>query len=345
MRTNNLFKKLVLFIFITTAAIAAVAQVKDTLFFLNKTLVIGELTRIRLGRIEFDADGIGNISVKYDKINTIRAAKHYFRIETVTDKVYYGTIDSSAIQGSIQIVTNNSRLEMPVASISTLAYYGSDWKTKLSGDVGAGYTFTKSSNIGRLNMNTNVRYHTKHTEALLSGNAIVTKDSTKVYRERENLQLAFNYYLSSRWYAAGLVSYQRNRELGLKSRWQQGLGIGYKYITSSNNQGTAGTGLVLNQEKSFVNNQNVLVEWLLQTNYTLFSFSKPNLTISTSQIFYVNLSQKGRIRWDGDLSINWELVSDLSLKTSFYHNYDKKSPATLLPRLDYGFVAGLSYEF
>lgn len=345
MRTNNLFKKLVLFIFITAAAFSAAAQVKDTLFFLNKTLVIGELTRIRLGRIEFDADGIGNISVKYDKINTIRAAKHYFRIETVTDKVYYGTIDSSAKPGRIQIITTNGNVEVAVAGISTLAYYGSDWKTKLSGDIGAGYTFTKSSNIGRLNMNMNVRYRTKHTESLLSGNAIVTKDSIKVYRERENLQLAFNYYLSSRWYAAGLVSYQRNRELGLKSRWQQGLGIGYKYITSSNNQGTAGTGLVLNQEKSFVNNQNVLVEWLLQTNYTLFSFSKPNLTISTSQIFYVNLSQKGRIRWDGDLSINWELVSDLSLKTSFYHNYDKKSPATLLPRLDYGFVAGLSYEF
>ena len=102
---------------------------------------------------------------------------------------------------------------------------------------------------------------------------------------------------------------------------------------------------MLNQEQAFSNQRNILFEWVVQTNYTLFSFSKPNLTISTAQTFFLNLSQKGRIRWDGDLSVNWELVSDLSLKTSFYHNYDKKSPATLMPRLDYGFVAGLSYEF
>lgn len=345
MAGNKVLKKIIVTAAVLFAVLNSNGQVKDTLFFLNKTIVIGELTRVRLGRIEFDADGIGNISVKNDKIYTIRAAKHYFRIETVTDKVYYGTIDSSARPGTIKIITLTRQIEVPIAGISTLSYYGSDWKSKLSGEVGAGYTFTKSSNIGRFNMNVNMRYRTKHTEALLTGNTIITKDSIKVYRERENLQLAFNYYLSSRWYAAGMVSYQRNRELGLKSRWQQGIGVGYKYITSSSNQGTAGTGIVLNQEQAFSNQRNILFEWVVQTNYTLFSFSKPNLTISTAQTFFLNLSQKGRIRWDGDLSVNWELVSDLSLKTSFYHNYDKKSPATLMPRLDYGFVAGLSYEF
>ena len=60
---------------------------------------------------------------------------------------------------------------------------------------------------------------------------------------------------------------------------------------------------------------------------------------------YFSLSQKGRIRSDGDINLNWELISDFYLDFQFYYNFDNESPATGKPNTDYGIVAGITYKF
>ena len=49
----------------------AFSQGKDTLYFYNKTKIVGELLKFRLGRVDFDADGIGIVIIKNNKIDLI----------------------------------------------------------------------------------------------------------------------------------------------------------------------------------------------------------------------------------------------------------------------------------
>jgi hypothetical protein len=84
---------------------------------------------------------------------------------------------------------------------------------------------------------------------------------------------------------------------------------------------------------------------MFQGNYDLFSFAKPNMTLSFVESVFASLTETNRIRLDGNISFDYEIISDFSINFQFYHNYDSRSPATGKPNIDYGFVAGLRYEF
>jgi hypothetical protein len=325
--------------------LSASAQSKDTLYFHNATLLVGELLNIKLGRVEFDADGVGVVKIKNKEIQSIFAQSNDFRIETTEGQMLQGYLRPSEKTGRVIVHSITDAQELELAGITSLARYGRTWKNGLSGNVSAGYSYTKSSEIGRLNLDGSVKYSAPKTETKLDVSTILTSDSTEVSREREDVSLSFNYTFKSLWSVGVGVRYQRNLELGLERRFQEGLGIGHRLLVRKNQQGLVLTGLAINQE---LNLEGVAVrntEVILQANYELFSFDEPNLTISITQTGYFSVTEKGRIRYDGDANLSWELISDFYLNLQFYHNYDSQSPETGEPNVDYGFVVGITYKF
>ena len=128
-------------------------------------------------------------------------------------------------------------------------------------------------------------------------------------------------------------------------RFQEGLAFGRKFLVRRNQQAILLTGIAINQERNLEGVASNNTEVVLQANYDLFSFEEPNLIISIVQTGYFSVTDKGRVRYDGNASSNWELISDFYLNLQFYHNYDTKSPETGEPNIDYGFVIGISYKF
>jgi len=332
-------------IFFLLFSLLGYGQVKDTVFFLNKSMLVGELKKMKLGKIEFDSDELGIVNIKYNKVKTLHIASNYCRTETVDKRVLYGSILSSKNPKHIIVHTLREDVEIKLVDVSSISYYGENLTDGLSGSFGIGYTYTKSSDIGRLNVDGTLKYSKKKLELGLTGSMIVTSDSSSISRENEDIVLASRFLTDTRWYSAVSLRYQRSIELGLLSRWQEGAGIGYKFVQKQNNIAKAVSGFVVNQETDFEHNKNTYLEWFTNVGYDFFSFSKPNMTISMSQGVYVSLSQKGRVRNEGDLAINWELIDDFSINISFYHNYDRKSPGTNTSKTDYGFVTGLNYKF
>ena len=60
-------------------------KLKDTLFFRNGSMVLGEIKTIRLGVLNFDPDDANDITVQLIKLKTITAPGVIFRIETTDD--------------------------------------------------------------------------------------------------------------------------------------------------------------------------------------------------------------------------------------------------------------------
>ena len=327
------------------STLTSAAQNKDTLYFFNKSKVVGELNKIRLGFVEFDADGIGIIKVKNNKLESIHAQSRNFRIETIEGDVLQGYLLQGELPGNVIIYSVLETLEIDIEEITSLVYFGQTWKSRLNGSIGAGYSYTKSSSIGRFNFNSTLRYNTARTETVLKGDIIWTLDSVQFTRDRENASLGFTYTLPSQWSTGGLVVYQRNLELGLEKRWQQALVLGRKLLINKNQQAVLLSGLAINQESNLEGTQRDNTEAMIQATYNLFSFSKPNITLSLIQSGYFSVTQKGRIRSDGSTTMSWELISDFNLNLEFYHNYDSQSPATGAANTDYGFVAGLNFKF
>jgi len=318
---------------------------KDTIFFTNGSVMIGEIKKVKLGVVTFDPDDANDVTVQLRKLKTMSAVSKIFRIETVQHNVCYGRLVPTDSGNYVRLIQGDTSI-LFIQNISVMYPYENAVMRRFSGNVGLGYSFTRSSNFGRLNFDGAIKYVSPKEEITLSGSGIYTMTDTSFTRDNENVSFKNNYYFSTSWFATLLFNYQRNIELGLQRRYQEGLGVGNKFITSKYMYAWARSGLVFNQEKSTENiSTGTLTEFFGQIQFNLFKFTKPEVNFDMSQTFYYNLSQKDRFRNDGETNLTWEIINDLDLNLTFYNNYDSKPPVEGKRKLDFGIVFGVNYSF
>ena len=318
----------------------------DTVFFTNGTMVIGKIRKIKLGVITFDPDDANDITVQLRKLRTIGGGTKIFRVETVKHHQYFGRILSHTTPKFIKISSGFDTLSLPLAEVSVLYPFESTVMQRFSGSVGFGYSYTKSSNLGRLNFDANIKYVSMKEELSLTTSAIYSIEDSLFSRDNEMAYLKYNYYFLRNWFATTFLAYQRNLELSLNRRYQEGVGIGNKFITSKSVYAWGRTGVVLNQEKSTEGvYSGTLTELFGQLELNFFRFEQPKINFLLTQSFYYSLSQSGRFRNDGSISLTWEIFKDFKVSFEPYNNYDSKPPVAGSHNFDFGVVFGIKYIF
>lgn len=329
-----------------TARQSTKAQVKDTVFLHNKTVLIGELKSIALGKLSIDADDVAVVSIKVIKIKTVRAATHFYRLETIHRQVFFTRIEPDTIRGHIRISSGDTTRSIALDEVANLSSFKNPKSAQWEGAVSAGYSFTRSSDIGRLNSDLTLKCITRKFEVVGQYSVIITQTDTGWTRDNENGGLSGYYYFNPRWQAVGYLNYQRNLELGLARRYQEGVGIAYALVSTGHVRLRTGTGIVFNQE---LNTEGVStptqVEIPFVNSFNFFSFSKPEMDLTSTQNLFFSLTQKGRIRHDGQIKLNWKIITDFSINLTLYDNFDSQPPGENATTLDYGIVFGLTYSF
>ena len=323
------------------------AQVrKDTIFFNNGSLVVGQLKKIRLGVVTFDPDDANDITVQQRKVRGLSARSEVFRIETIRKKLLYGVIRPDTVPQFVKVGYGASIETLHVEEIFNAYPFSDKFMQNFSGSVGLGYSYTRSSGFGRFNIDGNLQYRSKRHEVAASLSGIYSQTDTGFTRDREDLSIRDNYYFSPASFITGFIAYQKNREIGLKRRFQEGLGIGNKFVTSKSLYAWARTGLVLNQEQSLEGkNSGLLTEGFAQLQFNVFRFTKPEVNLNFRQTFFVGITEAGRFRTDGQVDLSWEMINDLKLSLQFYNNYDSRPPTAGVSRFDYGIIFGIKYTW
>jgi Protein of unknown function, DUF481 len=321
-------------------------KIKDTLFFRNGSVVVGEVKGIKLGVISFDPADANDITVQLIKLKTVSASGVIFRIETTAEHVYYGSLIASSKPGFVNIVSGRDTVDQELEKISVLYPFKDAFLDRISGNAALGYTYTKSSNFGRVNFDLGARYVTGKDEISFGASGIYSLTDTTFNRDQEDVNLKYNYYLGPSWFLTAFVSYQRNLELGISRRFQEGIGAGNKFITTRHVYGLLRSGVAINQQYSTDGVQSgTLTELFGQIQFNFFRFTVPKISLDFSQTLYYSLSEKDRIRNSGQTNLNWELISDFNLNLGFYNNYDSKPPASALSTSDFGIIFGINYKF
>ncbi|MEM9671098.1 MAG: DUF481 domain-containing protein [Cyclobacteriaceae bacterium] len=312
----------------------------------NDQILIGEVQEINLGRLRFDAKNVGIVNIKITNIAGLSATSNVYRIETTSRQRYIGTLELAEKSGDIYIQTPDFRLLMHLENINRLIFIRRKFLRRLAGNVNLGYNYTRSSNIGRFNFDGLVKYQGERADINLNGSTIITQQQDSLSRDRENLDLSAYLYSKSSWFALVLVSYQRNLQLGLLRRWQQGGGLGKRFLVRRHMQADLSSGLVVNQELG-TNEQStqVLVEAPVLFKFDFFNFANPDIQFTFQEVAYLSLSQQGRYRLDGDIRLAWEFIKDFALSLSFYTNYDSQPPSGEAQTFDFGIVTGLTIKF
>jgi hypothetical protein len=330
---------------LTTIPVFGMAQAKDTLFFNNGGLLIGELKSISLGKVKFDDDVMDVVNIKGTQIKTLDASTHIFRIETINAEIFYSAIQSST-KGRIRVVVNGVEREISLSDIGNMVPLKGKTNALWQGNASVGYTYAKSTGIGQFNSSLNLEYITRKVDVLLSGSSIINQTDSTFQVDNATIGLYNSYSFTSLWEADVFFIYQRNLQQGLERRYQEGLGGGASFISTAHMRAKAITGIMLSQELSIEGVKSpTQVDIPALLNFNFFRFSKPDLTINLKEDAFFGITQKGRIRQDGQLNLLWKLFGDLSINLQFYHNYDNQPPGANSEKLDYGFVFGLSYKF
>ncbi|HZZ75373.1 MAG TPA: DUF481 domain-containing protein, partial [Puia sp.] len=254
---------------------------------------------------------------------------------------------SSDKDGWVNIqLDDGTMIPILITRIYQLTSLDTDFLKRINGNISAGLSFTKSSQIGQINFSASVQFATKLFNYQLSVSTIGSIDSGKYSRDNENAILINAYELNANWFISGAAQYQRNLELSISRRYLFMLGIGNKLIIKNNMRLLATTGITFSQEKSIEGvSSGLLFEIPIMFQFNFYQFQHPDVQISSTQTIYFALGQNGRIRYDGATNFSWQLIRYFYLNLSPYTNFDSQPPAGSSSNFDYGIVFGLSYKF
>lgn len=342
----KLIKNICSYLVFAVIPFTADAQIKDTLFFWNGSILVGELKSLSLGKAVFDEDNMDILNVKVTKIKALRAVSHIYRLESIDGKIYFTTIETGR-EGHVLIKDEfNNTEEMPLENIRNLVPLSGKTGALWKGNASAGYSYSKSSGTGQFNSTARVEYLTKKVDLLFGGSSIINQTDSTAEWSNATSSFFSSYLFTPVWEANLFLAYQRNLEQGLSRRLQEGAGGGANFFNTEHTRVKAITGIVFSQEKNIEGvTSPTQVDIPFYVDFSFFKFNKPDMTIVLKEDFFISLTQKGRIRQDGQLTVNWKLIQDFYINLQFYHNYDNQPPGQNSEKLDYGVVFGLSYKF
>jgi Protein of unknown function, DUF481 len=322
------------------------SQNKDTIILYNGQELIGEIQDANLGAISIDDIDLKMQSIKLFKIK-ILIVHERFKIETVDKHFFYGTMSTSDRNGWVNIhVSDSADISLRITQIFQLISMQDNFFRRLNGNVSAGLSFTKSSNIGQVNFSANIQYATRLINYQLTLSTIASLDSGKYSRDNENAQLYAAYDLNTSWFLALAGQYQRNLELSISRRFLGITGVGNKVFIEKNWRLLVISGMSYSQEKSTEGvSSGLLLEIPVVFQFNFYKFRHPDIQISSNQTVYFSLTQGGRIRYDASTNFSWQLIRYFYLNLTPYANFDNQPPAGSASTFDYGIVFGLSYKF
>ncbi|GAO41110.1 DUF481 domain-containing protein [Flavihumibacter petaseus] len=318
---------------------------KDSIFLFNGQLLIGEIKNCQMGVLTIDETDLKIITIKLYKVRRIVAETDIFRIETNDRHIYFSQLHPSPTNNHCIVDVGTERRDLSLLDISDMVALEKNFWKRLDGNLGIGFSFTKSSDIGQLTVNSTVYYAARKLEYQLTASAISSLDSGKLSRDNEALQLFSNYNFTTNWFGAGQIYYQRNLELAIARRLQGTLGAGNKLLVHKEYQLLAISGLSVSQEKSTTGEQSVQFEIPVMFRFNFFRYQHPNIQVSAYQSGFVSMSDWGRFRYDGNLNFSLEIVHNFYLSLNFYSNFDNRPPDGSTNKFDYGTSSTISYKF
>lgn len=343
-----MFRKLVAVFFVMANLCLynkANSQLKDTLVLYKGEVLIGNIRGGQLGDISLDELILKQINVKLHRIKVLKTWRR-FKIQTNSRQIYYGVMKQSSKDGWTTVVLDNAdSVELKITDIDIITTLEKNFFQQLNGNLSAGFSYSKSSGIGQINLSSNFQYATEKIEYNVSASAIWSIDTTEFSRDREDAGMFVNWNFQPTWFTTGGLYYQRNLELSLARRYQELVGAGNKIFIRRTWQLLALSGLTFNQELSTAKTASgLLLEIPLIVKFNFYKYSRPDIQISSTQSVFFGLTQAGRIRYDNKISFSWQVIRYFYITLNPYSSYDSKPPEGN-SKFDYGIAFSVTYKF
>ena len=219
-----------------------------------------------------------------------------------------------------------------------------DFLSRFSGTLSAGLNMTKVNDYRQFNVGVAVDYVTRRYESSLGFSALVTDSTENESSQQGKLTINTRRKLADRWHTGALLDFERNEELGLQLRSSIGWLFGRSLLQTNSRRFILEGGLTYaREEETDSGNSTDSIESLGRVSYQLFRFNDPEIDLTTGLSVIPSLSDWGRVRSNLDITLRWEIISDLSWTLTFKDAYDSDPPADGANN-DYSLITGVAWD-
>jgi hypothetical protein len=311
----------------------------------NGDRITGEIVKLDRGQLEFKTDDAGTLYFEWDKLVSL-VANRVVEVVTIDGRWVLGTLDR-APDRSIAVVTATGTLTMLMMDVTTIVPIGGSFWSRLDGSIDAGYSYTRSSGISQLNLNSDTLFRKPAFEARLTGSLTLTdqEDESNGDDDRGYVDLAYIRYRWQRWFFKFAGRFETNESLGLVLRSQLAFTVGPRLIYTNRAQIVTGAGVAVNNEQGVdvEPTENVEAVFYFRTSY--FTYDRPKTNLDLTLQYYPSLSDPGRHRLQLDASAKRELWKDFFVSLNFYNTFDSRPPNPAAHTNDIGIVLSIGWSY
>lgn len=317
----------------------------DVIYMSNGDRLTGEIKQLERGKLVVSTDSMGEIWIEWKDISRIQSS-YEFQFERSDGTRVTSTIQDTPDVGEITLVDDEVVVAFRRENIVRISQIEDSFWDRLKGSLSFGYSFTKASDIEQLNLGFRATHRTEIRSFTLDGSTINTSDSSDETTNRSDLSFTMTRFRKNRWFSSYLLGLESNDELGLDLRSSAGAGLGRYFIQTNTSELSAIGGLVGTSEQlagDAESEQNL--EALFGIEYSRYVFDDPTVDLTTSLATFPSITDAGRLRAQFDISLKWEIISDLYWDLSYYNTYDSDPPSGSLSTNDYGIVTSIGWSF
>jgi hypothetical protein len=341
---------------------AIAADKTDILIFVNGDRLTGEVKSLERGRLRFNTDATGTISIEWDDVASLES-KQNIQVETENGVRYLGHLSAAADEKRLVVKMSSGPVVLENKHVILMTPIEGVRRDRIDGDVSAGYTFAKAKNVKTTNLSFDLNYRTESRIWSLDYDTLVTDSSEDDNEDddegaSEDLSLALEYkrLLANRWLAGGLVRFERNDELGLDLRSSIGAGVGRILRQSDNSSVSLTGGLFVSREDTVISDPDIspqseehIIEDYLEASIHLtwdwFRYDTPELDLKTTLQIYPNLTDSGEYRGEFEIELKWEIIEDFFWSLSITDSYDSKVDELEGEKNDYSIITSVGWDF
>ena len=320
------------------------AQKTDIVTLANGDRITGEVSTLSRGQLEYKTDDQGTLYIEWDKVATVTSTGQ-FEVGTSDGQRFVGSLGSEP--GRLLLVVGTTSTErLLMTDVTIITKIGRSFWTKLDGSIDVGFSYTKSSAIAQLNLNSNTLYRSPSFEARLSASGTATQSNDEEGRDdRGTLQMSYLRYRGKRWLVGGGAGFETNESLGIKLRSQVSGAVGQRLVNTNRAQLAVSGGLSVNDEHGVDSEptQNIEAIMTFRTSYYAYDYPKTNIDVGFQ--YFPSLSDFGRQRIQFDSNFRRELWKDVILAVNMFDTFDSRPPSADADQNDIGVVLSFGWSY
>jgi Protein of unknown function, DUF481 len=317
----------------------------DVVTLRNGDHVRGDIVSLEFGILTLNTDNMGTLSIEWPAVRSL-TSKFAFAIERRDGSKYYGVIATSPDGKDLMVESENGPGRFPMDEVERISRFSPSFWDRITGALSVGFSYTKSSAIEVGSVNFNASYRSQTVDGTLAFSSNTTKDSSGSTTNRVLLTSGVQFLRQSRNFWGLLGSLERDQSLGIDARLVGGAAVGRRFVQAAYTELTGIAGIVATEEWIVDDpTSKTSLEAVLGGSWNVFKFIEPKTRLDLGLYVFPSLTESGRVRSTGNLSLTHKFPHDWTLGLTGYLSYDNRPPEPTAEKSDYGVTFNLGWSF